>query len=281
VLVDTALAAAVPRPGERLLFRSRRGRTPAREPDPNAPTLEGGIERSRTRAAVAAASAVAVEARMASPIPAAAAPAAASLAGVVRLRTGEGAVRLVSPLAAQALARADILPCASWGGVDVDGVHWLRTIGMFEVLRYLAASVLARTVRKAAARLLEHLQMGVCMPKPCERVIHEVGAKLAHRTSAVLLQLDFKNSFSLDSFAAVVAYMLRAIAILRPYRDSVHLSATAPRVHGWLDGDAAADAADGAPARLWLDVQRGVQKGDPLGLLSRLYSIVGETPCQG
>jgi len=42
-------------------------------------------------------------------------------------------------------------------------------------------------VRKAAARLLEHLQMGVCMPKPCERVIHEVGAELAHRSSAALL----------------------------------------------------------------------------------------------
>lgn len=59
----------------------------------------------------------------------------ASLAGVVRLRTGEEAVRLVSPLADQALARADILPCASRGGVDVDGVPWLRAIGMFEVLR--------------------------------------------------------------------------------------------------------------------------------------------------
>jgi len=75
--------------------------------------------------------------------------------------------------------------------------------------------------------------------------------------------------------------MLRAIALLRPYRDSVHPSATAPRVHGWLDGDAAADAADGAPARLWLDVQRGAQQGDPLGPLARFYSIVGKTPCQG
>jgi len=138
---------------------------------------------------------------------------------------------------------------------------------MPEVLRKLAASALAGTVRVAAARLLAPLQMGVGVPNPCERVVHEVGAELVHRPSAVLLQLDFRNAFNLVSMPAAVAYLLRAFPLLRPHLESVYLSASAPRVYGWVDDAAAADAAAGSPSRLWLEVQRGVQQGDPLGPL--------------
>jgi len=65
---------------------------------------------------------------------------------------------------------------------------------MPEVLRKLAASVLAGTVRAAAARLLPPLQIGVRVGNPRERVVREVGAELVHRPSAVLLQLDFLYS---------------------------------------------------------------------------------------
>jgi len=123
------------------------------------------------------------------------------------------------------------------------------------------------TVRVAAARLLAPLQIGVGVPNPCERVVHEVGAELVHRPSAVLLQLDFRNAFNLVSTPAAVAYLLRAFPLLRPHVESVYLGATAPRVYGWVDGVDAVDAAAGTPARLWLEVQRGVQQGDPLGPL--------------
>ena len=104
-------------------------------------------------------------------------------------------------------------------------------------------------------------------PTLCERVVHEVGAELMHRPSAVLLQLDFRNAFNLASMPAAVAYLSRAFPLLRPHVESVYLGATAPSVYVWVDGVYAADAAANTPARLWLEVQRGVQQGDPLGLL--------------
>ena len=191
----------------------------------------------------------------------------AALAGVVILLAGEAAVRLVPAVAAHALAGAELLLLCTPGGDDVDGLPWLRPIGMPEVLRKLAASALAGTVRGAAARLLAPLQMGVGVPNPCERVVHEVGAELVHRPSALLLQLDFRDAFNLVSMQAAVAYLLRAFPLLRPHIESVYLDASAPRVYGWVDDAAAADAAAGSPSRLWLAVQRGVQQGDTLGPL--------------
>jgi len=188
----------------------------------------------------------------------------AALAGVVHLLAGEAAVRLVPAVAAHALAGADLLLLCKPGGTDVDGLPRLRPIGMPEVLRKLAASALAGTVRVPAARLLAPLQMGVGVPNPCERVVHEVGAELLHRPSAGLLQLDFRNAFNLVSRPAAVAYLLRAFPLLHPHLESVYLGASAPRVYGWVEDAATADAAAGAPSRLWLEVQRGVQQGDPL-----------------
>jgi len=66
---------------------------------------------------------------------------------------------------------------------------------------------------------------------------------------------------------AAVAYLLRAFPLLRPHLESVYLGASAPRVYGWVDDAAAADAAAGFQSQLWLEVQRGVQRGDPLGPL--------------
>jgi len=191
----------------------------------------------------------------------------AALAGVVHLRAGEAAVRLVPAVVAHVLAGPDPLLLCKPGDDDVDGLRRLWPIGMPEVLRKLAASFLAGTVRVAAVRLLAPLQKGVGVPNPCERVVHEVGAELVHRPSAVLLQLDCRADFNLVSMPAAVAYLLRALPLLRPHLESVYLGASAPRVYGWVDGVAAADAAAGAPARLWLEDQRGVQQGDPLRLL--------------
>jgi len=59
----------------------------------------------------------------------------AALAGVVRLLADEKAERLVTPLAAHALAGAGLLQLCKPGGLDVNGVSRLRPIGMLEVLR--------------------------------------------------------------------------------------------------------------------------------------------------
>jgi len=48
--------------------------------------------------------------------------------------------------------------------------------------------------------------MGVGVPNPCERVVHEVTATLAHDTSAALVKLDFRNAFNLVSLPAAVAF---------------------------------------------------------------------------
>jgi len=191
----------------------------------------------------------------------------AALQAVVRLLAGPVAVRRVPPLAAHALAGADLLLLCKPGGADIDGLPRLRPIGMPEVLRKLAAAALAGTVRDAAARLLAPLQMGVGVPNPCERVVHELKAELSHHPSAALLQLDFRNAFNLISRVAAVAYLARSLPLLRPYLDWVYLGAAAPRVYGWaVPADAASGAAAALP-RLWLPVERGVQQGDPLGPL--------------
>jgi len=137
----------------------------------------------------------------------------ALLAGVFRLLAGEAAARIIPPLAAHALAGADFLLLCKSGGLDVDGRSRLRPIEMPEVLRKLAACYLAGTVRASAARLLAPLQMGVGVSSPCERVVHEVTAELAHRPHAALLQPDFRNAFNLVSRAAAVPYLTRAFPL--------------------------------------------------------------------
>jgi len=190
-----------------------------------------------------------------------------ALAAVVRLLAGPVSARRVPPLAAHALAGADLLLLCKPGGDDDDGLPRLRPIGMPEVLCKLAAAALAGTVRDAAARLLAPLQRGVWVPNPCERVVHDVTAELAHDPTAALLQLDFRNAFNLVSRAAAVAYLARALPLLRPYLDRVYLGAAAPRVYGWAVADDVVSGGAAALTRLWLPVERGVQQGDPLGPL--------------
>jgi len=145
----------------------------------------------------------------------------AAPAAVVRLLAGEAAERLIPPLAAHALARADLFLLYKPEGPDVDGLPCLRPIGMPEVSRNLAASSLAGTLRAAAARLLAPLQMGVEVSSPCERVVHEVTAELVHHPRAALLQLEFRNAFNLVSLAAAVAYLTRAFTLRRHFLSSV------------------------------------------------------------
>jgi len=118
----------------------------------------------------------------------------AALAGVVRLLASEEAQRLVTPLATHALAGADLLLLCKPGGLDVDGLPRLRPIGMPDVLRNLAASSLASTVRAAAVRLLAPLQMAVGVSNPCERVVLEVTAELVHNPLAAMLEFDFRSA---------------------------------------------------------------------------------------
>ena len=164
----------------------------------------------------------------------------ASLAGVLRLLAGEAAARIIPPLTAHALAGADFLLLCKSGGLDVDGLSRLRPIEMPEVLRIVAASDLAGTVRASAARLLAPLQMGVGVSNPCERVVHELTAELAHRPHAALLQPEYRNAFNLVSRAAAVPYFTRAFPLLRHYLSSVYLgrAPAPPRVYGWADGAA-------------------------------------------
>jgi len=153
------------------------------------------------------------------------------------------------------------------GGLDVDGLPRLRPIGMPEVLRNLAASSLASTVRAAAVRLLAPLQMAVGVSNTCERVVLEVTAELVHNPLAAMLEFDFRSACSLVSLAAAVVYLTRAFPCLRHYLSSVFLGSFPPRVYGCADGDSTPNATGGLLARRWLAVERGVQQGDPLGQL--------------
>jgi len=191
----------------------------------------------------------------------------ACLLFVVRLLAGDVPVRRVPPLAAHALAGTELLLLCMPGAADGDGLPRLRPIGMPEILRKVAAAALAVSVRTAAARLLTSLQMGVGVPNPCERVLHEVTADLAHDPSAALVQLDFRNAFNLVSVPAAVALVSRAFPLLCPYLELVYRGDALPRVYGWVADAAPAEGAAGLLLRLWLGVERGVQKGDPHGPL--------------
>ena len=117
--------------------------------------------------------------------------------------------------------------------------------------------------------MLAPLQMGVGVPNPCERVVHEVSAVLAHNPLHALLQLDVRNAFNLVFRSAAVAFLTRAFPLLRPYLSMVYLGVSPPRVYGWTSEASAASAGDKSapPPRRWLAVERGVQQGDPLGPL--------------
>ena len=190
----------------------------------------------------------------------------AALAGLVLLLGSADGESLVPPLAADALAGADLLLICKPGGLDTDGLPRLRPIGMPDQLRMLAAAALAVTVRAAAARLLSPLHMGVGFPNPCERVVHEVSAVLAHNPRTAFLQLDIRNAFNLVSRSAAVAFLTRAFPLLWPCLSTVYLGFSPPRVYSWALG--AAGAGSGAPgvplSRRWLAVEQGVQQGDPL-----------------
>ena len=191
----------------------------------------------------------------------------ASLGFVVRLRAGGVPVRRVPPLAAQTLAGAELLLLCKPGAADGDGLPRLRPIGRPEILRKLAAASLAGAVRTAASRLLSPLQMGVGVPNPCERVVHEDSATHAHDPSAALVQLDFRNAFNLVSLPAAAASVSRAFPVFCPYLESVYRGGAPPRVYGWVSDATPAGGAVGPLKRLWLGVERGVQQGDPLGPL--------------
>jgi len=91
----------------------------------------------------------------------------ACLVYAVRLLSGEVPVRRVTPLAAHALAGAELLLLCKPGATDGDGLPRLRPVRMPDILRKLSAAALAGTVRTAASRLLAPLQMGVGVPNPC------------------------------------------------------------------------------------------------------------------
>ena len=181
-----------------------------------------------------------------------------------------------------ALAGADLLLLAKPGGVREDGLPGLRPIGMPEALRELAASALAATVRSSAADLRSQGQVGVGVPNACERILHELGAHLAHHTGDGVLQLDFENSFNIVSRPAAEAVLHRALPLHTPYFRGRY-GGGGPCVFGWAVGAAAPPPPPGAggsgppalPAdgpspplpRWWLRAERGAQQGDPLGPL--------------
>jgi len=139
-----------------------------------------------------------------------------ALVSVVLLLTGATATTRVPAAVTHALAGADLLLLSKPGGVREDGLPGLRPIGMPEALRKLAASALAATVRSSAADLLSPGQLGVGVPNACERILHELGAHLAHHPGDAVLQLDFKNAFNLISRPAAEAGLNRALPVLTP-----------------------------------------------------------------
>lgn len=88
------------------------------------------------------------------------------LVGLVCLLVDPEGVRRLPPLAAQALAGAELLHLTKPGSVDADELSRLRPIGMPELYRKLAAGALASTVRDAAAQLFSPLQLGVGISSP-------------------------------------------------------------------------------------------------------------------
>jgi len=205
-----------------------------------------------------------------------------ALVGVVLLLTGEAATTRVPAVATHALAGADLLLLAKPGGVREDGRPSLQPIGMPEAQRKLDASALTATKRSSAADLLSQGQLGVGVPNACERVLHELGAHLAHHPGDAVLQLDFKNVFNLVSRPAAEAVMHRALPVLTPYLRwaykgggacvfewAVDAAAPPPRpgAGGSVPPAPLADGSSPPPPRWWLRVERGAQQGDPLGPL--------------
>ena len=205
-----------------------------------------------------------------------------ALVGVFLLLTGEAATTRVPAVATHALAGADLLLLAKPSGVREDGRPGLQPIGMPEALRKLAASALAATVRSSAADLLSQGQLRVGVPNACERILHELGAHLAHHPSDAVLQLDFQNAFNLVSRPAAEAVMHRALPVLNPYPRWAY-GRGGPCVFGWAVDAAAppppqgaggavppAPLADGSwppPPRWWQRAEQGAQQGDLLGPL--------------
>jgi len=140
-----------------------------------------------------------------------------ALVRVVLLLTGVAATTRVPAAAAHALAGADLLLHARPGGVREDGLPGLRTIGMPEAQRKLAGSALAATVWSSAADLLSQGQLRVGVPNACERILHKLGAHLAHHPGVAVLQLDAKNAVNVVSRQTAGAVLHSAFPVLTPY----------------------------------------------------------------
>lgn len=160
----------------------------------------------------------------------------------------------------------------------------LWPIGMPETVRKLAASALAPSVRSAAAWALGPVPLEVGLSNACERILHKWEAHLAHLPDHAVVQLDFRNAFTLVSRAAVMARPGRALPELAQYLQWVY-GGEMLRVCGWAEdnggepalpraqrralagGRASAWAAAALPLPLcqWLAAQWGAQQGDPLG----------------
>ncbi|KAK1866515.1 hypothetical protein I4F81_009031 [Pyropia yezoensis] len=152
-----------------------------------------------------------------------------ALVGVVSLLVCETSVTWVPDAAKRALSGADLLLLRKPGGEDADGLPKLRPIGMPEVLRKLAASALAGTMRSAAAELLGPLQLGVGVPNACERVIHALEAHLGSNPDHAVAQLDFRNAFNNVARAAAKAFLSRGLPVVNHYMEWVY-GGEGPRV---------------------------------------------------
>lgn len=200
----------------------------------------------------------------------------ASLVVVVRLLSGGAAVDRKPAIATHALAGADLLLLVKPGGHAADGLPRLRPMGMPEVIRKLAASALAATVRASAATLFAPWQLGVGTPNACERILHRLEAHLGGHPSHAALQLDFRNAFNLVSRAAARAVIDRALPLLSAYFEWVYGGA-APDVYGWAEAPPVhpsdASPPPGPPKRQIIKAGRGAQQGDPLGPLMHAAAL--------
>jgi len=211
-----------------------------------------------------------------------------ALVGVVLLLTGVAATTRVPAVATHAVAGADLLLLAKLGGVRENGRPGLRPIGMPEALRELAASALAATVRSSAADMLSPRHLGVNVPNACERILHELGAHLAHHPGDAVLQLDFKHPFNLVSRPAAEAVLHRALPVFPRSLGGVWGGGGAC-VFGWVVDAAApppppgaggsvppappADGSSPTPPRWWLRAERAAQQGGPLGPLLHAAAV--------